>query len=126
MFCVILLVPETAYRRDSVVPILVSDKFETGSHMKSGQGRNLQYSEKITAHQRSGGGPEEMRHTYLQSLRIFTGRYSDAPIWKIMLRPVVMWFYPAVLWAFLIYGKLVSNLCVYSSQYLYLKLTTLF
>lgn len=69
-----------------------------------------QHLEKATAERSSTSIPVEEKHTYVRSLRISTGRYSDAPIWKIMLRPVVMWFYPAVLWAFLIYGKLSETL----------------
>lgn len=105
MLGVIFLVPETAYRRNSVIPLLVSDEGEVGVHMKLGQ-ENEQHLEKVIAEKKSTSGPVEEKHTYIRSLRIFTGRYSDAPIWKIMLRPVVMWFYPAVLWAFLIYGRL--------------------
>lgn len=106
MFCVIFLVPETAYRRDSVVPIVVSDKDdEAGAHLKLGHEHDLEQVEKnAAAHQTTASRSGEKKHTYLQSLRVFSGRYSDAPMWKIMLRPVVMWFYPAILWAFLIYG----------------------
>lgn len=74
--------------------------------MELGKERD-QHSEKVTAEKTSSSVPMDEKHTYIRSLRVFTGRYSDAPIWKIMLRPVVMWFYPAVLWAFLIYGKLI-------------------
>lgn len=47
----------------------------------------------------------EKKHTHVQSLRVFTGRYSYAPIWKLFVRPVVLLFYPAVLWELLIYGE---------------------
>lgn len=111
MFCIVFLVPETAYRRDRVVPVLVSDEVKTGIHMKLGHEHDPQHFEKVvTTHQGStSSSPKEKRHTFLQSLSVFTGRYSNAPMWKIMLRPVVMWFYPAVLWAFLIYGKLMTH-----------------
>jgi len=34
-----------------------------------------------------------------------TGRkYTTAPFWKILIRPVVIFWYPGVLWGFLIYG----------------------
>ncbi|KAJ4411260.1 hypothetical protein N0V82_009077 [Gnomoniopsis sp. IMI 355080] len=115
MVCVIFLVPETAYRRDRVVPILVNAKAETGGvHLELGHEHNLHHFEKhVTTHQNSTSSPEK-RHTFLQSLRVFTGRYSNAPMWKIMLRPVVMWFYPAVLWAFLIYGTTITWVVVFS------------
>lgn len=107
MFAVLFFVPETAYRRDSVIPILAKDeKSESGVHMKLGHEHDLQHSTKSGAYEQhvENGGATEKKHTYLQSLRIFTGFYSHAPLWKIFLRPVVMWFYPAILWAFLIYG----------------------
>lgn len=109
MISIIFLVPETAYRRNSVVTVLVGDKFEAGAHMELSKEHD-QHLEKATAERSSTSIPVEEKHTYVRSLRISTGRYSDAPIWKIMLRPVVMWFYPAVLWAFLIYGKLSETL----------------
>lgn len=110
MLGVIFLVPETAYRRDFHVPIVVKYyRRQDGVHDMLGYEHKLQDSEKAATdehHIESTSGATEKKHTYLQSLRVFTGRYSHAPIWKIFLRPVVMWFYPAVLWAFLIYGEL--------------------
>jgi hypothetical protein len=45
------------------------------------------------------------KHTYVESLRVFTGRYSRAPGWKPFVRPAVMLFYQAIMWGFLVYGK---------------------
>lgn len=101
MIGVVFFVPETAYRRDSIVPVIETD--EKGVHLKLGH-EHAAHHEQEEAALRVGSQDDEKKHTYIQSLRIFTGRYSDAPTWKIFLRPVVMWFYPAVLWAFLIYG----------------------
>lgn len=101
MIAVIFFVPETAYRRDSAVPIIGTD--EKGPHFKLGHEHPI-HKEQEEATLRVGAQDSEEKQTYIQSLRIFTGRYSDAPAWKVFLRPVVMWFYPAVLWAFLIYG----------------------
>jgi len=52
--------------------------------------------------------------SYVRSLRVFTGRYSYAPIWKIYTRPVILFFYPAVLWGFLIYGTTLTWIVVFS------------
>lgn len=124
MFGVVFLVPETAYRRGPAVVPAVANKDDRREEdgVRAGLGRErerereLHDAEKEAAREQhmhiestgagAGAGAVEKRHTYLQSLRVFTGRYSDAPVWKIFLRPVVMWFYPAVLWAFLIYGAL--------------------
>ena len=108
MLCVIFLVPETAYRRDSVVALLVHDSDEKGGvgHMKLGHEHDLQHHEVTTTEEGQGraAGAVEKKHTYVQSLRVFTGRYSYAPIWKIFVRPVILLFYPGVFWAFLLYG----------------------
>ncbi|KAF3769321.1 hypothetical protein M406DRAFT_75803 [Cryphonectria parasitica EP155] len=119
MFGVVFLVPETAYRRDSVVPILVKDeKSELHGgmvHMELGHEHDLVHSEKgVMHHVEHNQASTEKRHTFWQSLRVFTGRYTDAPAWKIFLRPVVMWFYPAVLWGFLIYGTTLTWIVVFS------------
>jgi MFS family permease len=100
MIGVIFFVPETAYRRNPVIPVVETD--ETGPHLKADHEHAIHEQKEPAL---GGGDPGgEKKHTYIRSLRIITGRYSDAPAWKIFLRPVVMWFYPAVLWAFLIYG----------------------
>jgi len=108
MLCVIFLVPETAYIRDSVVVVHDPDS-EKGAagHMRLAHEHDLQHpGEKIIDERSETAVPDaEKKHTYLQSLRMFTGRYTYAPIWKIFVRPVILLFYPAVFWAFLMYGK---------------------
>ncbi|KAL8985464.1 MAG: hypothetical protein Q9205_000849 [Flavoplaca limonia] len=46
--------------------------------------------------------------TFLQSLRLFNGRKSDANFFKLLLRPFPLFFHPAVLWACLIQGTLIG------------------
>lgn len=59
--------------------------------------------------------PIEQKDSYLKSLRFTTGKiYSNAPLWKIYLRPGVILFYPGVLWAFLIYGVTLTWIVVFS------------
>ncbi|KAL1847513.1 hypothetical protein Daus18300_013936 [Diaporthe australafricana] len=111
MIGVIFFVPETAYRRDSVIPVVETD--EKGVHLKLGHEHEVRYGHQETT-LRAGQHDDRKKYTYIQSLRVFTGRYSDAPMWKIFLRPVVMWFYPAVLWAFLIYGTTITWVVVFS------------
>jgi hypothetical protein len=50
----------------------------------------------------------------LKSLRVYTGRYSYAPTWKIYTRPVVLFFYPAALWGFVIYGTTLTWIVIFS------------
>lgn len=107
MFAVVLFVPETAYRRDlvGIIPDL-NEGSESGGHTKLAQEHvehNDGEKEMPPSHPVSSAETEK-KNTYWQSLRVFTGRYTYAPPWKIFLRPVVILFYPAVMWAFLLYG----------------------
>lgn len=107
MLAVIFLVPETAYRRDSVVVIPdTREKSEDGGegHMKLAHEHDIEHHTIPVSYQEETAATEK-KHTYLQSLRVFTGRYSYAPMWKVFTRPVVLFFYPGILWAFLIYGQ---------------------
>lgn len=113
MFAVFFLVPETAYRR---APLVVDpehyDLAETGGEVKgaheadAGGGEKAELAHLDDIHERRElAGPVEPKHSFRRSLRIFTGTYSDADLWKIFTRPVILFFYPAVFWGFLIYGK---------------------
>ncbi|KAB5511517.1 serine/threonine kinase 16 [Coniochaeta sp. 2T2.1] len=118
MFAVIFLVPETAYKRDSVIVILEPDSEEkrAAGHMKLAHEHDLHHPrEKAVHEQHETATPDvEKKRTYLQSLRIFTGRYTYAPIWKIFVRPVILLFYPAVFWSFLMYGTTLTWIVVCS------------
>ncbi|KAK0712568.1 major facilitator superfamily domain-containing protein [Lasiosphaeria miniovina] len=129
MLGVVFLVPETAYRRDSVVivPAAAGDDEKhdveggTGSssthEMKLGHDHDAQHVSEADMHTSyPAGAPAgaDKKHTYWQSLRVFSGRYSYAPGWKVFVRPVVMLFYPAVMWGFLIYGTTLTWIVVFS------------
>ncbi|KAF3058535.1 hypothetical protein GL218_05253 [Daldinia childiae] len=115
---VILFVPETAYRRQS---------FEQQLAVK---GANSQDAKpEIPEKKDASSGPEdsakvetietgvvtERKDSYLRSLKLWSGTiYTTTPLWKIFLRPVVVFFYPAVLWAFLLYGVTLTWIVVFS------------
>ncbi|KUI67138.1 hypothetical protein VM1G_02578 [Cytospora mali] len=114
MICVVLLVPETAYRRDSLAVVIEADeKGSAGVHMKLGHQHEIHHAERGSTHNFDGSTTEK-KHTYLKSLRVFTGRYSSAPMWKVFLRPIVMFFYPALVWAFLVYGTTMTWIVLFS------------
>lgn len=101
---VIFLVPETSYCRDVLMPVVTfDDKGQKGLHMRPRHHINLQGEDyegryiEISAMER--------KHTYQEQLRIFNGRFSASPYWKVFSRSIVMLVYPAVLWAFLTYGS---------------------
>ncbi|KAK3306130.1 major facilitator superfamily domain-containing protein [Chaetomium strumarium] len=116
MMAVFFLVPETAYRRNTVVVVAssASDKEEAGSvrHVKLEKNDMSDTSHKEEASTVAPTVPK--KHTYWQSLRVWTGRYSKAPGWKPFVRPCVMFFYPAVFWGFLVYGTVITWIVVFS------------
>ena len=110
---ILFYVPETTYIRQSVTsPILaktgIQDQERGAEHEtfdeKGPHVEHHELSRKITGNGSRSTGAAEAKMSYMQSLRLVTGRYSDAKIWKIFARPLVMFFYPCVLWGFLIYG----------------------
>jgi MFS family permease len=125
MFGIVFFVPETSYRRDAVVVVashtgVDGDPEKPGvqpghmklghehdlSHLPEGKNQHLSYSTSRAA--------AEKKHTFIQSLRVFTGRYSYAPLYKVFTRPVVLFFYPAIFWAFLVYGTTLTWIVVFS------------
>ena len=113
-FGIIFFVPETNYIRNEVTSELLT---KTGIQDQERGAENEKFDEKNGEHIEhrpvsgrltgNGSSPDaatEAKMSYLKSLRLYTGRYSDAKIWKIFTRPFVMFFYPCVIWGFLIYG----------------------
>lgn len=109
-------VPETTYIRNEVTSNTlaktgIQDQERGAQQEKLDEkgGMHVEYHDvprSITgngsAHDTAAGSEPKM--SYWKSLRIYTGRYTDAKIWKIFTRPFIMFFYPCVIWAFLIYG----------------------
>ncbi|KAK3995171.1 major facilitator superfamily domain-containing protein [Cladorrhinum sp. PSN332] len=123
MFAVFFFVPETAYRRDSVVPVPVDEKEAAGTESGSvrkmtmkfqlGHDHDVRHVDEGPINTTETAGAEK-KHTYWQSLRVFTGRYSRAPGWKPFVRPAILLFYPAVFWGFLVYGTVITWIVVFS------------
>ncbi|AEO68508.1 uncharacterized protein THITE_2090020 [Thermothielavioides terrestris NRRL 8126] len=116
MLAVFFLVPETAYRRNAIVVVPASeDGSEKGVHHLKLAHEHEEGGVNGDDKEGSAGAPAiPKKQTYLQSLRIFTGRYSNAPGWKPFVRPIIMFFYPAVLWGFLVYGTVLTWIVVFS------------
>jgi len=117
---IVLFVPETTYLRPK------SFTLATATARNDGGAPDAKHEEKAThAEHRenlgalTGNGTEdntavESPHTYFRSLRIYTGRYTNSPIWKVFIRPFIMFFYPAVLFSFLLYGTTLTWIVVFS------------
>ncbi|KAI0893435.1 MFS general substrate transporter [Annulohypoxylon nitens] len=114
---VILFVPETAYRRKSYEQQLVAKGVinqDTKTDTSEKKETPSEQDESATAETVETGVVTERKESYLQSLRPWNGIYTDTPLWKIFLRPMVVFFYPAVLWGFLLYGITLSWIVVFS------------
>ncbi|KAI2638745.1 MFS general substrate transporter [Hypomontagnella submonticulosa] len=114
---VVLFVPETAYRRQGYEQQLAARGATTTQEAKTEasdkkDASSEQESARVEAVET--GVTTERKETYLQSLRLWGGIYTDTPLWKIFLRPFVIFFYPAVLWAFLLYGVTLTWIVVFS------------
>ena len=130
MFGVVFLVPETAYRRDGVVIVPVESKIIDSESKEMSEKPTSQHIHMALAHEhdasRAAGEKDahlsytishasaEPKLSYIKSLRVYTGRYTYAPLWKIFTRPLVLFFYPAVFWGFLIYGTTLTWIVVFS------------
>jgi MFS family permease len=112
-FGIVFFVPETNYVRNEAASNTLA---KTGMQDQERGAEHEKFDEKgmhvevrplaavLTGNGSSPDAASESKMSYLKSLRIYTGRYTDAKIWKIFTRPFVMFFYPCVIWAFLIYG----------------------
>lgn len=105
-FCV----PETSYeRKDNLVlkPTL-EEKFDDD------KGIVIAKVAMHLEHDDSHGKPLDRvatiprKMSYWESIRVFTGRHSEASILTVFLRPFVLFMYPAILVTFLTYGIMIT------------------
>jgi len=104
---VYLFVPETAYNRPPVQQRYTDAEIDLKDNEEKVEIMN-------TAEVTLEAGTVDEKHSFVRSLRIFTGRYTTQPFLRILLRPFVVFFYPAVLWAFLMYGTTLTWIVVFS------------
>lgn len=106
LFGIVFFVPETSYRRPpSLVTQLTADE-KTTDYLEDSEKRAPVQLESVQNSE--SGSALKPRMPYLKSLRVFTGRHSYASPFKIFARPFVLFFYPPVLWGFLIYGTTIT------------------
>ncbi|KAF8252477.1 MFS general substrate transporter [Wilcoxina mikolae CBS 423.85] len=51
---------------------------------------------------------EEQKHTFVQQLRLFNGRFSSESFIRCIIAPFVLFMYPATIWAFLFQGTFIT------------------
>ncbi|GAD98696.1 conserved hypothetical protein [Paecilomyces variotii No. 5] len=110
--------PETAYRRDEtlntdlgtedkIVSLEVDaiDDHDQEKDKDKPAARTIERAETNTS-------SVELKHTYWHDLKIFHGRVSDDPFWKVLIRPLMMLVFPQVIFSFFAYGLTTSWLVV--------------
>jgi MFS family permease len=114
---IVLAVPETAYKRskpqEAGVAIATEKKVNheaDNAEVEEKAAAEVEHLSREPTHAESI--PKKM--SYWRSLRIFSGRYTRSSYWLIFARPFVVFFYPAILWAFLIYGTTLTWIVVFS------------
>ena len=103
---VIFFVPETAYKR--------ADHLNTDMEQDS-TGRKLFDSHSSPSHASTGEGSTEkstqpcaQRAPYAKTLLPFNGRKTDEPFFKLLVRPLPLFFHIGILWACLIQGVIIG------------------
>lgn len=128
IFLILFFVPETCYTRESsmVVPPIIKDiksqEAKRGGvcktafmHLETGA---VLYTRASNIEPRITSGSDTsipLKMSYWRSLRIYSGRYSNAPMLKIAIRPFILFWYPAVFVLFIVYGVMITWSVIYSN-----------
>src|ERR1700761_1864409 len=108
--------PETAYRRDEAynTDLGTHDHAEELTEKRAELGEKPERIESIEPVDTNDSWTEEKR-SYWSTLKIFNGRQSPDPFWKVLTRPLMMLAFPQVLFSF--FGKSIRvPACSYNSS----------
>ena len=119
---IFLFVPETAFRRDDslntdirgedsppsdVVPAYEIDPNENNQIPKSSFPTSFE-KDHLTVSEHLSTSKVPTKVSFARSLHPFNGRKTDESFLKLILRPLPLFFHPAVFWACLIQGALIG------------------
>lgn len=111
-FCV----PETSYERKDnlVVKAAVEENFDKEKGLlQSTVAMHLEHDDRRgNPLDRVTTIPEKV--SYWRSLRLFTGRHSEASVFRVFLRPFILFMYPAIGMTLLTYGIMITWYVVFS------------
>lgn len=122
-----LFCPETAYRRDDSLntdlgtgqkhlnQITRNDNVKKVEGGSPGTGDVIEVEIEAIERATTDNAWSEKKHSYWHDLKIFHGRVSDDPFWKVLARPFMMLIFPQVLFSFFAYGLTTSWLVVVGS-----------
>ncbi|ORY18116.1 major facilitator superfamily domain-containing protein [Clohesyomyces aquaticus] len=116
IFAVFFFVPETAYRRKRIVPRAktpAQTSNSTSPNQPSTPEKTTFETTETSKEEISSAEPIPAKKTYIQTLAIFSGIYTTQPL-KVFIRPFIMFTYPAVIWAWLLYGTVITWIVVFS------------
>jgi hypothetical protein len=106
---VVLLVPETAYRRDADLDTDTEMVSATANKPADSSARSPSPDEKASANTASHHTTTAQAPMFsYATLRPFNGRKTSTSFWKLLLRPFPLFLHPAIFWAMLIQGTLIG------------------
>jgi hypothetical protein len=111
---IFFFVPGTAYIRDPIERRLADAGLPVSDNNKPAAKDGKEAPDESRLSPQDSAVPEQ-KDSYLRSLRYMTGKtYVTAPFWQILIRPAVIFWYPGVLWGFLVYGVTLTWIVVFS------------
>ncbi|RMD45116.1 hypothetical protein DV735_g69, partial [Chaetothyriales sp. CBS 134920] len=110
---VILTLPETTYIRDINALAATTDRKPSADSTKP-------ESQNIEAQSEEPKRPVATvtkKESFLRSLRLFHGKYTEESIWRIAYRPVILLILPTVFWAVLVMSVTIGFLVAITSNF---------
>lgn len=107
---VIFTFPETHYRRQDAIDQYGMVQTPPGESLEIGKSQDMQLEEGITT-------CVPRRKTFLQSMTVFSGSYTQESVFTLAFRPIIALALPAVLWATLINSVTIGMIVVLSSNF---------
>ncbi|KAF2276286.1 MFS general substrate transporter [Westerdykella ornata] len=106
MFLVFFFVPETAYHRNKPGSVTAATEKTLTSADEKGM---VETNEAVP----SSTDSIPKKKPYIKTLALFSGTYTKSTL-KVFIRPFIMYSYPSVIWALLLYGTVITWIVVFS------------
>ncbi|KAH8703437.1 serine/threonine kinase 16 [Talaromyces proteolyticus] len=121
LLLIVFFVPETCYNRESSIVVRAMVDEAKGDHIAAMHLETKQNKirkkasefEQSTSDSSINGIQRKM--SYWHSLHLYSGRYSNASLFKVAARPFILFWYPAVFVLFAVFGVMMCWSVVYSN-----------
>ncbi len=107
---VILTFPETTYRRTPIQQEQDKSTRPSAADDKGAEEPQVEYQE-------AGDDVVPKKDSFIRSLRIYTGVYTQESIFKLFIRPCILLILPPVLWATLVMSVTIGFLVAITSNF---------